>query len=83
MLGQNPNTLYQISNYYNTKVQLRKDHIRKSVFRIAKIIQDLLKEVETQEPRFISTLNEHDGRFEGVGSETSKDIDPITAYQFP
>lgn len=66
MLGHNPNTVYQITNYYNDKVQVRKNHVHKSVYRIAKVVQDVLKEVESQEPRFISTLVESNGRYDGV-----------------
>lgn len=66
MLGHNPNTVYQITNYYNDKVQVRKNHVHKSVYRIAKVVQDVLKDVESQEPRFISTLVETNGRYDGV-----------------
>ncbi|CAI4232503.1 unnamed protein product [Auanema sp. JU1783] len=66
MLAPDRNIPYQISNFYNEKVQMRKTHVHKTVYRIAKIVQDILKEVETQEPRFISTLNEANGRFDGM-----------------
>ncbi|VDO39426.1 hypothetical protein V3C99_002631 [Haemonchus contortus] len=66
MLGHNPNTVYQITNYYNDKVQVRKNHVHKSVYRIAKVVQDVLKDVESQEPRFISTLVETNGRYDGL-----------------
>lgn len=49
------------------QVNYRKNQIHNSIYRIAKVVQDLLKEVETQEPRFISTLVETNGRYEGVG----------------
>lgn len=66
MLGQNPLAVFQISHYYNEKVQARKSHIHKTIHVICKIVQDILKEVEAQEPRFISTLIDNNGRYEGV-----------------
>lgn len=67
MLGRNPSTCYQISNYYSTKVIRRKNHIRETCAMIAKIAQDILHDVERQEPRFISTIIENQqGRYEGV-----------------
>ncbi|CAD6185950.1 unnamed protein product [Caenorhabditis auriculariae] len=65
MLGHNPNTVYEVNNYYNEKVQLRKNRVSKVVYRVVKVVQDVLKEVEAQEPRFISTTIENAGRFEG------------------
>ncbi|KHN71894.1 Protein male abnormal 21 [Toxocara canis] len=67
MLGQNSAvTVYQISHYFNERVAARKSHVHKAVHMVAKIVQEILKEVETQEPRFISTLINSNGRYEGV-----------------
>lgn len=33
---------------------------------MCKVVQDVLKEVEVQEPRFISSLTECNGRYEGL-----------------
>lgn len=67
MLGQNTAiTSYQISNYFNERVAARKAHIHKALHIVAKIVQEILKEVEAQEPRFISTLIDNNGRYEGV-----------------
>lgn len=67
MLGQNTAaTSYQINQYYNDRVGVRKSHVHKSVHIIAKIVQEILKDVEALEPRFISTLVEQNGRYEGV-----------------
>ncbi|VDK40753.1 unnamed protein product [Gongylonema pulchrum] len=67
MLGQNTAvTSYQISHYFTERVAARKSHVHKAVHMIAKIVQEILKEVEAQEPRFISTLIENNGRYEGV-----------------
>ncbi|TKR77949.1 hypothetical protein L596_018836 [Steinernema carpocapsae] len=66
MLGQNPATVYQINRYFQDKVQSRKAHVHKSIYAITKIVQDVLREVESQEPRFISTLIENNGRYDGL-----------------
>ncbi|VDN02615.1 unnamed protein product [Thelazia callipaeda] len=67
MLGQNAAvTTYQISHYFNERVAARKSHVHKAIHMIAKIVQEVLKEVEAQEPRFISTLIENNGRYEGI-----------------
>ncbi|KAE9554649.1 hypothetical protein FO519_002136 [Halicephalobus sp. NKZ332] len=67
MLCQNATTLSQINNFYSEKVQTRRTEVHKTVRLVAKIVQDLLKDVEHQEPRFISTLVENNqGRFDGL-----------------
>lgn len=69
MLCQNATTLAQINTFYSEKVQTRRAEVHKTVRLVAKIVQDLLKDVEHQEPRFISTLVENSqGRFDGVSS---------------
>ncbi|CAG2112746.1 unnamed protein product [Medioppia subpectinata] len=40
--------------------------IAKTIREITKIVQDVLKEVEVQEPRFISSLTECNGHYEGL-----------------
>ena len=57
---------YHLHNFYKDKVQERKSCIAASIDEIARIVFDVLKEVEIQEPRFISLLNEHNGRYEGI-----------------
>ncbi|MFH4974006.1 hypothetical protein AB6A40_000715 [Gnathostoma spinigerum] len=67
MLGQNTAiTTYQISHYLNERVAARKNHVRKAVHMVAKVVQEILKEVESQEPRFISTMIDNNGRYEGL-----------------
>ncbi|CAO4369847.1 unnamed protein product [Caenorhabditis nigoni] len=67
MLGHNQNVVYQVNTFYNEKVQQRKARVTKNVHRIAKVVQEILKEVEAQEPRFINTLTETStGRFDGI-----------------
>lgn len=67
MLGQNTAaTAYQINHFLNERVAARKSHVHKTVHMIAKIVQEILKDVEVLEPRFISTLVEQGGRYEGI-----------------
>merc|ERR1712242_616080 len=40
--------------------------IRKTIHDVCTVVQDMLKEVEAQEPRFISSLTEINGRFDGL-----------------
>ncbi len=40
--------------------------VAKTIREICRVVQDVLKEVEVQEPRFISSLTEINGRFEGL-----------------
>lgn len=51
---------FSLSHCYN-----RRNQIAKTIREITKIVQDILKEVEVQEPRFISSLNECNGHYEG------------------
>lgn len=55
------NLLYYLISYHN-----RRGQIAKTIREITKIVQDVLKEVEVQEPRFISSLNECNGHYEGM-----------------
>lgn len=57
--------LYHINKYCNERVVYRRGQIAKQIREIVKIVQDVLKEVEVQEPRFISSLNECNGHYEG------------------
>ncbi|XP_013793124.1 protein mab-21-like 2 [Limulus polyphemus] len=58
--------LYQLNKFYGDRVQSRKAIISKTVSDVCKVVQDVLKEVEVQEPRFISSLNECNSRFDGL-----------------
>ena len=58
--------LFQLNKYYNERVHGRKSGICKSLRDVCKVVQDVLKEVEVQEPRFISSLTEVNNRFEGL-----------------
>jgi hypothetical protein len=56
----------QLTKYFVDKVIPRKNSIYKAVREVSKIVTEILREVEAQEPRFISSLNEINGRFEGL-----------------
>ncbi|KAL7289777.1 protein mab-21-like [Trichogramma pretiosum] len=58
--------LYQLDKYCGEKVQLRNAQIQKTVREVCRVVQDVLKEVELQEPRFVSSLTECNGRFDGL-----------------
>lgn len=66
MLSNQATFSYYMRKFYNEKVLARKSTINKTIKEIARIVFDVLKEVEIQEPRFISQLNEVNGRFEGI-----------------
>ncbi|XP_076343708.1 putative nucleotidyltransferase MAB21L1 [Tachypleus tridentatus] len=58
--------LYHLNKFYGERVQARKVAVAKTVKDVCKVVQDVLKEVEVQEPRFISSLNECNSRFDGL-----------------
>ncbi|KAK7864382.1 hypothetical protein R5R35_010978 [Gryllus longicercus] len=66
MMAAQSKMLYQINKYYGERVQTRKGHVAKTIREVCKVVQDVLKEVEVQEPRFISSLTECNGRYEGL-----------------
>lgn len=57
---------YHLNRFYDKKVVERKNYIASTIDEIAHVVFDVLKEVEQQEPRFISQLNEVNGKFEGI-----------------
>jgi len=66
MLGAQSRLLYQLNKYYGERVNTRQSQITKTIREVCKVVQDVLKEVEVQEPRFISSLTECNGRYEGL-----------------
>ncbi|XP_067663174.1 protein mab-21-like 2 [Haliotis asinina] len=66
MMAAQSKLLFQLNKYYNERVQSRKGTVSKTVREVCKVVQDVLKEVEVQEPRFISSLTEVNGRYEGL-----------------
>lgn len=49
---------FHVNKFCAERVHFRRGSIQRSVREVMKVIQDILKEVELQEPRFISSLNE-------------------------
>ncbi|XP_070553842.1 putative nucleotidyltransferase MAB21L1 [Ptychodera flava] len=67
MMAAQSKLLFQLNKYVNERVSARKANINKTIREITKVVTDVLKEVEVQEPRFISSLVENEnGRFEGL-----------------
>jgi len=66
MLCPSNNFALQLNKYVVEKVIPRKNSIYKAVREVSKVVAEVLHEVEVQEPRFISSLNEMNGRFEGL-----------------
>ena len=66
MLGPSNKFALQLNQYFLEKVLPRKNSIYKAVREVSKVVTEVLREVESQEPRFISSLTELNGRFEGL-----------------
>ncbi|XP_074650389.1 protein mab-21-like 2 [Tubulanus polymorphus] len=66
MMASQGKLLYQVNKFYADRVQSRRGAIQKTLREVCKIVQDVLKEVEVQEPRFISSLSDCNGRYEGM-----------------
>ena len=66
MIGPQSKLLFQVNKFYGDRVHSRKYTVAKTIREICKVVQDVLKEVEVQEPRFISSLTEINGRYEGL-----------------
>ncbi len=66
MIGPQSKLMFQVNKFYGDSVHLRKYNIAKTIREICKVVQDVLKEVEVQEPRFISSLTDVNGRYEGL-----------------
>ncbi|KAF9417492.1 hypothetical protein HW555_005415 [Spodoptera exigua] len=66
MMAAQSKLVYQMNKYYNERVANRKAQITKTIHEVCRIVQDVLKEVELQEPRFISSLTDYNGRFDGL-----------------
>jgi len=65
LIGPQSKLLFQVNKFYGERVHARKYTICKTIREVCKVVQDVLKEVEVQEPRFISSLAEINGRYEG------------------
>ena len=67
MISAQSKLLYQLNRYMGERVAIRRANSNKTVREVCKIVTDVLKEVEVQEPRFISSLVENEtGRYDGL-----------------
>lgn len=66
MVGPQSRLMHQIDQFQSTQVSDRVIAIRKTIHDVCTVVQDMLKEVEAQEPRFISSLTEINGRYDGL-----------------
>lgn len=66
MIGPQSKLMFQINKYYGERVHARKLGVCKTLREVSRVVQDVLKEVEVQEPRFISSLADVNGRYEGL-----------------
>ncbi len=51
MMAQQSKLLFQLNKFYNERVHARKVQVSKTIREVCKVVQDVLKEVEVQEPR--------------------------------
>ncbi|KFP44304.1 Protein mab-21-like 2 [Chlamydotis macqueenii] len=68
MIAAQAKLVYQLNKYYTERCQARKAAIAKTIREVCKVVSDVLKEVEVQEPRFISSLSEIDARYEDLSA---------------
>jgi len=66
MVGPQSKLMNQMDQFQSKQVTDRALNIRKTIHEVCTVVQDMLKEVEAQEPRFISSLTEINGRYDGV-----------------
>jgi len=66
MPGARSKLMHQIEKFQTSQVSDRNIGVRKTIHDVCTVVQDMLKEVEAQEPRFISSLAEINGRFDGL-----------------
>ena len=77
MIATQSKLLFQLNKFYQERVHARKANISKTIREICKVVQDVLKEVEVQEPRFISSLSEENGRYSGIEVVTPTEFDVV------
>merc|ERR1711950_62848 len=66
MVSAQTKLMHQIEKFQSVQVSNRSMAARKTIHDVCTAVQDMLKEVEAQEPRFISSLSEINGRFDGL-----------------
>src|SRR6218665_3009369 len=69
--------LAQMNKFYSDRVVTRKTLVSRAVNEVCKVVQDILREVESQEPRFISSLTEMNGRYEGLQVLSPTDFEVV------
>ena len=80
MLATQSKLLFQLNKYYNERVHARKTGIAKSVKEVCKVVQEILKEIELQEPRFISSLAEINNHYEGLRVISSHEFEVVLYF---
>lgn len=68
---------YQVNKFCAERVAARRSSICKNIREVVKITQDVLKEVEVQEPRFVSSLSECNGHFDGLRVLSSTEFEVV------
>ena len=66
MVSAQTKLMHQIDKFQTVQVNNRALGVRKTIHDVCTVVQDMLKEVEAQEPRFISSLTEINGRYDGL-----------------
>merc|ERR1711874_657286 len=66
MVSAQTKLMHQIEKFQSVQVSNRSIAARKTIHDVCTVVQDMLKEVEAKEPRFISSLSEINGRFDGL-----------------
>jgi len=66
MVSAQSKLMNQIDKFNTVQVSDRNIGVRKTIHDVCTVVQDMLKEVEAQEPRFISSLTEINGRYDGL-----------------
>jgi len=67
MLATQSRLLFQLNQFYNERVMARNVAIAKSIRDVCKLVEEVLREVEAQEPRFVSSLADAGGgQYDGL-----------------
>ena len=66
MVSAQTKLMHQVDKFQTVQVSNRAIGARKTIHDVCTVVQDMLKEVEAQEPRFISSLTEINGRYDGL-----------------
>lgn len=76
--GHKAHTAYQVNKFCAERVSFRRSSVCKSIRDVVKIVQDVLKEVEVQEPRFVSSLSEGcNSHFEGLAVHSATEFEVV------